>query len=128
MFNPYYLDMSLLREGIERFAPRLQGRMLDVGCGERPYQSLFSHVRRYVGIEHLAAVQNIDSYLEVTVKHVASLVDAFAEGENIPFRDASFDSCLCVEVLEHVPQPEPIVAEIRRVLKVGGKLLVTVPF
>jgi len=128
VFNPYYLDMKLLRDGIVGFAPRIEGRLLDVGCGERPYQPLFTNVTRYVGVEHLGAVQNIEPSLEHSVGHVAHLIDTFGEGENLPFRDGTFDSALCVEVLEHVPDPSRVVAEIRRVLKIGGALLVTVPF
>ena len=49
-------------------------------------------------------------------------------GRDIPFPDESFDSILCTEVLEHAINPEALVAEMRRVLRRGGTMVVTVPF
>lgn len=128
IFNPYHFEGRLLRARIAEVAPRLKGRLLDVGCGERPYRALFPGVTRYVGIEHLAACVNVDQRLSQSVKHVVSLIDAFAEGEHLPFRDESFDCCAAFEVLEHVPDPTHVVEEMHRVVKPGGMLLVTVPF
>jgi SAM-dependent methyltransferase len=50
------------------------------------------------------------------------------DGRTIPFPDASFDNALCAEVLEHVEDPAGLIAEMLRVLRPGGTLLVTVPF
>ncbi len=47
--------------------------------------------------------------------------------EGIPFPDASFDHVFCIEVLEHVPNPFGAIAEIRRVLKNDGVLVLSVP-
>jgi SAM-dependent methyltransferase len=46
----------------------------------------------------------------------------------MPFAPATFDIILCSEVLEHVPEDEKAVSELRRVLKSGGELVVTVPY
>jgi ubiquinone/menaquinone biosynthesis C-methylase UbiE len=45
----------------------------------------------------------------------------------IPVEDASFDVVLCTEVLEHVPEPIAAVAEMARIVKRGGKILLTAP-
>ena len=42
------------------------------------------------------------------------------DGESLPFEDASFDLVYCKQVLEHVRRPEPLVAEVARVLRAGG--------
>lgn len=126
--NPYRMDHRLLRASVVEFAPALSGRMLDVGCGERPYADCFPAITRYVGIEHLGAVTNVNARLSDSVAHVAQLVDAFADGSALPFRDASFDSILATEVLEHVPDADLVAREMARVLRDEGKALVTVPF
>jgi SAM-dependent methyltransferase len=50
------------------------------------------------------------------------------DGMHIPFPDASFDVVLCTEVLEHVQHYQVLIDEMRRVLKPGGRLIVTVPW
>jgi len=52
----------------------------------------------------------------------------FADGAALPFADASFDTVLLLEVLEHVADARAVLAEIARVLKTGGVLLLSVPF
>lgn len=54
--------------------------------------------------------------------------DVKASAEYLPFREASFDAAICSELLEHVPSPPAVLAEIGRVLKRGGTLLICVPF
>src|SRR5207253_8162604 len=46
-----------------------------------------------------------------------------ATGEKLPFANASFDSVVCADVLEHVDSPLAVIAEISRVLKDGGVFL-----
>lgn len=94
----------------------LSGRLLDVGCGSKPYKSLFA-VDAYIGLD-------IDS--ETARKREAA--DYFYDGNVFPFADNSFDAVLCNEVLEHVFNPDEFLGEIVRVLRPGGKLLLTVPF
>ncbi|MCC6905162.1 MAG: methyltransferase domain-containing protein [Anaerolineae bacterium] len=54
--------------------------------------------------------------------------DVQADGAGIPFPDGQFDAVLCSEVLEHVPQPVGLVTEMARVLKPGGRIVITGPF
>lgn len=50
-----------------------------------------------------------------------------ANGHNLPFRSATFDIILCLDTVEHVPQPELLAAEIMRVLRRGGLCMITTP-
>ncbi len=114
--NPFYFARRGLAAAVRRHAPQLRGRLLDVGCGTKPYQALFT-VDAYVGLD-------IDSE---TVRGLG-VADHLYDGRNFPFEDAAFDSVLCNQVLEHVFEPDRFLGEIRRILKPGGKLLLTVPF
>jgi len=85
-------------------------RMLDVGCGEMPYLSLFRpHAREIVG-------------MDTGENPRASLVGAI---ESIPAPDASFDLVLCAQVLEHVDDPGRGIAELSRVTRPGGRVLLS---
>ena len=114
--NPFYFARSGLRDAIVQFAPLLSGRLLDVGCGTIPYRSLFT-VDDYVGLD-------IDS--EASRKR--GMADCLYDGGVFPYADASYDAVFCTQVLEHVFNPDEFLAEISRVLKFGGRLLLTVPF
>ncbi|MBX3011961.1 MAG: class I SAM-dependent methyltransferase [Caldilineaceae bacterium] len=54
--------------------------------------------------------------------------DIQADASQLPIDGHCFDAVVCAELLEHVPDPRPVLAEVYRVLKPGGKLLITVPF
>jgi SAM-dependent methyltransferase len=55
-------------------------------------------------------------------------IDIQTDAYRLPFGDAAIDVALCTEVLEHTHSPELVLQELRRVLKPGGKLLLTTPF
>lgn len=114
--NPFFLARRRLRRAVADWAPRLQGPLLDVGCGTKPYRALFA-VDRYVGLD-------IDS--ETTRRQ--GVADVLYAGGRFPFEDASFNGVLCNQVLEHVFEPDSFLQEIQRVLRPGGLLLLTIPF
>jgi SAM-dependent methyltransferase len=115
-FNPFYFARVGLHDGISDFAPKLHGRLLDIGCGTKPYKELFT-VDEYIGLD-------IDSENSRT----RGIADYFYDGNSFPFENESFDAILCSQVLEHVFNPEDFLNEINRVLRPGGKALFTVPF
>jgi SAM-dependent methyltransferase len=116
LINPFFLARRRLWRAVASWAPQLRGQLLDVGCGIKPYRALFT-VDRYVGLD-------VDSE---TTRRLGS-ADVLYAGGRFPFDDASFDAVLCNQVLEHIFEPDAFLQEIRRVLRPGGKLLLTVPF
>jgi SAM-dependent methyltransferase len=116
------IQWSLLERSLKAVAPRAHGRLLDVGCGDKPYEAWFAdHVTSYIGIEHAAA-------FAATAAGQRSRADVIYGGGRLPFRDGAFDTVLSVQVLEHTPRPAPLVAEMARVLAPDGLLILTAPF
>lgn len=115
--NPFYFSRKELRSEMAGFSSKMHGRLLDVGCGSKPYSVLFSAASDYVGLE-----------VDTPENRTAKRADYFYDGETFPFDDASFDGVICNQVLEHVFNPDLFLKEILRVLKPGGEFLLTVPF
>ncbi|RLG83522.1 MAG: hypothetical protein DRO40_04325 [Thermoprotei archaeon] len=105
-----YLIKSFLDENIRRFAislPSINVRILDVGCGKKPYYKYFRS-SYYVGI---------DKYSQEA--------DIIAVAEKLPIRSSCFDIVLCTQVLEHVEQPIEALKEMERVLRDSGLLILS---
>jgi SAM-dependent methyltransferase len=115
--HPFYFARKALLDSITELSSEIHGRVLDVGCGQKPYMSLFS-CTEYIGMD---VEQSGHS-------HQNEEIDVFYDGKTFPFPDNSFDSIITSQVFEHVFTPDLFVKEIYRVLKPGGTLLLTVPF
>jgi SAM-dependent methyltransferase len=116
------LQLSLILSSLERVAPQARGRLLDVGCGEKPYESIFRpYVSEYIGVEQR-------STFELTAAGSRRGPDVLYSGDRLPFPDKSFDTVLSVQVLEHTPRPHQLMQEMSRVLADDGKLILLAPF
>lgn len=91
----------------------LQGKMLDLGCGSRPYFDLYRNLFGHCVAADYERRGPLSIQLDATT---------------LPFRDACFDVVLMTEVIEHIPEANNAFSEITRVLKPGGLLLITWPF
>jgi SAM-dependent methyltransferase len=114
--HPRYIAQKAIHAIIAKEASYLSGHILDVGCGRKPYASLFEKLETYTGID-----------IPVTM-HGLEQVDVVSTAINLPFQTNSFDAILCTEVLEHLSEPEVAVQEMGRVIQPSGYLLITVPF
>lgn len=116
--NPYFLIRRGLLKGIIKISEDFKGgKLLDIGCGSKPYEKLFE-VNKYIGIDVEATGHD----------HINSTVDFFYDGKTIPFPSEEFDWAFASEVFEHVFNIDELLAEINRVLKIGGCLGFTCPF
>jgi len=95
-----------------------KGRVLDVGAGEAPWRDLLDGAE-YVGVD-------VEVAGEFGMRRKAHVT--YYDGNTLPFADETFDHLLCTEVLEHVPEPRRFLADLNRVLRVGGSLVLTVPW
>lgn len=116
--NPFYFIRRALLEKVGHYAPQLTGKLLDFGCGSKPYKPLFTNATEYIGLDYEGEGHS----------HRDEQVDVFYDGRHIPFPEASFDAVFSSEVMEHVFNPGDIFPEIYRVMKPGAKLLLTCPF
>jgi glycosyltransferase involved in cell wall biosynthesis/predicted SAM-dependent methyltransferase len=96
-------------------------RVLDVGAGTAPYRALFSHC--VYETHDFAQYKNYQDGSEGSYAPLNYVSDVC----KIPVPDKSFDVILCTEVLEHVPYPIDALAEMCRIVKLGGTLFITAP-
>lgn len=116
--HPLYWIRKGLYNKINLYSGELSGRLMDFGCGAKPYQSLFTKVTEYIGVDYSGEGHD----------HADENIDVYYDGKTLPFADASFDSIFSSEVFEHIFTLPGILTELNRVLKPGGKMLATCPF
>lgn len=109
------LGYSLLRD-LRRHAITkefIAGRLLDAGAGKLSY--------RHVVQPFCAEYRSLD------FKKTHPDLDYVGDIQHLPLPSSSFDTVLSAEVLEHVPDPDQALREIFRVLKPGGKFVISIP-
>jgi SAM-dependent methyltransferase len=120
-FWPARLERHLLYRSLLHAKKYASGDLLDVGCGPKPYGSLFAdQVVRYIGVDYPLTLGTLEPMAQGNP-------DVFADAVFLPFRDGCFDTVLCTQVLEHVSRPWVVLEEIARVLQPSGVLIITVP-
>ena len=100
---------------MQNVAPQFaKGKLVDYGCGNKPYRPFFPEVNDYVGVD---VEQNNLGNVEVTI----------APADPLPMESESVDTVLSTQVLEHIPDPARYLKEASRILRRGGKLILTCP-
>jgi len=110
---------NLLVETVQHFKSFMKGKLLDLGCGNKPYSMIYKDVcESSVGCDVPFSL------------HTNSKVEVLCYAEDIDkhFEKNSFDCVLCTEVLEHTVNDRKVVGNINKILKQDGYLLVSVPF
>ncbi len=102
-------------------------RLLDAGAGERQYERFCKHLT-YVAQDFGQYDGSGDASGLQTGSWDNSKLDIVSDITAIPEPDASFDAILCVEVLEHLPDPAGALKEFARLLRPGGQVIITAPF
>ena len=101
--------------------PELTGRWIDLGCGRGEFLALAAaRGHRGIGLD-----RRRECAAEVAADRRTALVADL--GRRLPLRDAALDGASLIEVIEHVLAAESLVAELARVVRPGGWLLVSTP-
>jgi len=102
--------------------------LLDAGAGMQKYEQYCKHLEyvsqdfgKFEGGSHFRNNGMIQDWNATNCRIISDIC-------MIPVNDETYDYVLCTEVFEHIPDPPRALAELTRVLKVGGKILITVPF
>jgi SAM-dependent methyltransferase len=112
--SPLYLHLRSLFADLEKVSVRARGRMLDLGCGNKPYEKMFAgRVSEHVGCD--------------IVQSNEQRVDVICPATEIPLDSGSFDTVLCTQVVEHVADHYAVMNEAFRLLKGGGVLILSAP-
>jgi SAM-dependent methyltransferase len=99
-----------LKTAIDNYA---RGKLFDIGCGNKPYQSLMVNVTEYVGCDIVQSSNNC--------------VDIISPATNIPIESNSFDTVFSTQTIEHVEDHLTLCTEAFRILKRGGHFIVSGP-
>ncbi len=113
--DPYYLVYKYLirdlKYSIKKYAV---GKVIDIGCGNKPYESIFGgNITEYIGCD--------------IVQSSLQKVDILCEANKIPLPDAYFDTVFSTQTIEHVADHQGVINEAFRLLKSGGYAIFSGP-
>lgn len=123
-FKPaFVLHRTFMLRRLGKYSPQFRGRVLDVGAGYKPYAHVFTETDAYLGTNALSfhgpeTAKRLTPYTDVCVD----------DGSQLPFRDASFDGVLALQILSVVESPGALFREVGRVLTPDGLFLATTDF
>lgn len=112
--NHFYLELNSIIESlsyaIKKYA---KGAVLDIGCGNKPYENLFTHCEKYIGCDVIQSSQN--------------KADIICTATEIPLKSSSFQTIICTQVIEHVENYNKMISEAFRLLECDGVLILSGP-
>lgn len=113
--HPYFLHyISYHKELKKAIIQYAKGDLLDIGCGNKPYELLFEGlITKYIGCDIIQSNQN--------------KVDVLSAANNIPLENESFDTIFSTQTIEHVEDHQGLVNEAYRLLKPGGYFILSGP-
>jgi len=121
-FDVFKIAGELLSRKLEEFASRYaQGRLIDLGCGARPYEKIFApYIDSYFGVD---SRETAEAHYGESTK-----ADLYADCTDTKLESGSFDTLLSTQVIEHIYDHRKYIAECRRLLRAGGIGIFTIPF
>lgn len=116
VFDKHWLIHRIVHKRMAELSNRADGVLVDLGCGNRPYERLFAeHADRYFGVD-----LNPERYMQ-------GRIDMVSDSEALAIGDGKVQTILSNQVLEHLREPGMAMDEIARVLRPGGLGIITAP-
>ena len=117
-FSYNWLAHEINNKSIERHLDDIEGIVIDLGCGTSPFrEDILKYASKYIGIDWTESNHELP--------HVSILANL---SQYLPLRENSADTVVSFQVLEHLPEPKIFLTECFRILKSGGRLIITIPF
>jgi ubiquinone/menaquinone biosynthesis C-methylase UbiE len=111
----YLHYLSLHKDVKNAIAEYANGKVLDIGCGNKPYEKEFlENSKEYIGCD--------------IVQSSLQKVDVICDATNLPFHAGEFDAVFSLQTIEHIAEHQQMLNEAYRVLKPGGYIVVSGPF
>ena len=112
--HPWFLHYRSLFADLQKTVPFARGRMLDIGCGNKPFEGMFKGcVNPHFGCD--------------VVQSSESRADVICTATELPFKDESYATVIVTQVIEHVGDHETMLREAFRVLQDNGVLILSGP-
>lgn len=119
--TPLHPQWFIARRASQRLAwvqQHTRGVTLDIGCADGALASAFGPAIHYLGVDYPVTATGL----------YRTRPQVFCDAAQLPFVDATFETVLLLDTLEHISSPDQAVLEAARVLKRDGKLLIAIPF
>lgn len=125
--SPFFLTKLYLYRNIQRVLNlySFDGKIMDIGCGVKPYKDLFHKSKAYEGVDYKLYSQN----KEFDSQQPDYFFDkSYSTTLKLPFKDNSYNHSVAFQVLEHHPNPKKLISEMYRITRPKGYMFLTVPF
>lgn len=117
-FHPQWFSCRQRTDLLRRVGQIASGRVLDIGCFDQAVKPYLREKTSYIGLD----------YYHTSTKLYGSRPHVFGDAQALPFPNGCLDCILLLDVLEHLPEPDRCMAEIRRALRPEGTLIIQAPF
>jgi SAM-dependent methyltransferase len=123
IYTQFNAHKALMHNKLGKLSPTIRGRWLDIGAGDQPYRKFFNNTDEYLttNTKRHYKPQELDQVEKYTTFWIE-------DGKSLPLPDNSLDGVACFQVLAVIDKPDDFFTEICRVLKPGGRLILTTDF